>query len=102
MSVIATEYTKIQYTCSEHGHIGESRDCPFCDKCPHGITRNGHCDKCNDFDWLHAPINRAEFEKIVKENMRIGPTRRSPYPRQYVVADLLPILLAEFKKMKGW
>lgn len=94
--------TKMIYTCSEHGVLTESI-CRYCDKCPHGVSSYGHCEKCNDFDWLNAQVNRAEFQDLVKSCAYFGgPYRRSPYPRQFVTTSILQLVLNEFRILKGW
>lgn len=102
MSIKVYEVTTKTYVCSEHGPI-DAPICPRCDKCPHNKTLNEHCDKCNDFNWQHDPVTDAEFNDLYAQahNWIMGPYRHSPYPRQYSVVNILLLVLAEYRKLRG-
>jgi hypothetical protein len=72
MSVKVHESITKTYECSIHGYINHEQTCPYCDKCEHGITRYGHCYKCNqDESWQHAPLSEDEV-KDEQRPMRVG------------------------------
>jgi hypothetical protein len=99
MAVTATEHKSYSYKCDVHGDI-RGENCPYCDKCEHGVNRCGQCYKCSaDSSWATAPITDAEL-KLVERHVN-GLHRYPDKPRNFYVQPLLPKILAEYRALRA-
>ena len=94
----------VKYRCSEHGAI-QGSECRFCDKCEHGITANGHCEKCKEKygrAWANEPIDRKEFDWIRRQVGSCGLYRSNPHPRCFETLNLVDKMVLEYGRFRGF
>lgn len=87
--------------------LRESKKCPYCRVCKHGITEYGHCDECSSMDqsWRRKPITKAEMAEVIRWLESTNPgylERRSGRQRDYTVGvALVPLAVAKLRKLLG-
>src|SRR5580698_4383718 len=104
MAIKTQDIISKQYVCDDHGNI-QSEDCPYCDKCEHGVTRYGECKECLNRDglsWVNEPLTKDEFRQLVGSLGSAGVYRHSPFKRQFRVTAVVGHLLREYAELKGW